>query len=146
MATVEMSPAEWEVMRVVWTKGSAGTNEIIAVMQAKRDWAESTVKTLLRRLVGKKALATVKAGRQFVYHPLISEQVAMTQTTDELFDHLCEMKQGAVLIGLLQRTTLSQKDIQTMQQVLAEKAKTAPVQVACNCLAGECTCEKEEAQ
>ncbi len=144
MAAVEMSPAEWEVMRVVWTKGTAATNEIVAVMQQKRDWAESTIKTLLRRLVGKQALATNKVGRQFVYQPLISEQVAMTQTADELFDHLCEMKQGTVLLGLLQRTILSQGDIQAMQQLLATKAETAPAQVACNCLADQCTCDKEE--
>ncbi|WP_125708505.1 CopY/TcrY family copper transport repressor [Lacticaseibacillus porcinae] len=143
MATIEMSPAEWEVMRVIWTKTQADTNTIITAMQAKRDWAQSTIKTLLRRLVEKQALTTTKVGRQFMYHPEISEQHAMKQSADTLFDSLCDMKKGAILTDLLQSSPLSRSDIQKMQAVLAEKAKTAPEQVACNCLADNCECEKE---
>lgn len=139
-----LSPAEWEVMRVVWTKDTASTTDIVAVMQQKRDWAESTIKTLLRRLVAKQALTTSKQGRQFVYTPQIQEQSAMKEAAENLFASLCDMKKGAVLADLLQTTTLSQADIQQMQTILAKKAQTAPKQVACNCL-GDCNCEGGDA-
>ncbi|WP_262315125.1 CopY/TcrY family copper transport repressor [Lacticaseibacillus parakribbianus] len=141
----EMSRAEWEVMRVVWTKGAATSGDIIAVLAQKRDWADSTIKTLLRRLVAKKALATTKAGRQFTYTPRIGEQATMQQEAGDFFARLCDMKKGAVLTTLVQDTTLSQADIAKLQALLATKAKTAPTQVACNCLGDTCTCEMKEA-
>lgn len=137
----EMSPAEWEVMRVIWTKKQAASTEIITVLQGKRDWSESTIKTLLRRLVQKQILTTTAAGRKFVYHPQVSEKAAMAQTTSELFDHLCAMKKGGVLLDLLAQTTLSQADIKQMQAVLAQKLPTAPEHVACNCLGDADSCE-----
>ena len=143
MASIEMSPAEWDVMRVIWTKSQADTNTIIEALQAKRDWAQSTIKTLLRRLVDKQALTTTKVGRQFMYHPEISEQHAMQQSANTLFDSLCDMKKGQILTDLLQSSPLSQSDIAKMQAVLTAKAETAPKQVACNCLADNCECEKE---
>ncbi|WP_225046502.1 CopY/TcrY family copper transport repressor [Lacticaseibacillus kribbianus] len=145
MAVQEMSRAEWEVMRVVWTKGAATSNDIIAVLGEKRDWSDSTVKTLLRRLVGKGALATTKDGRQFTYTPLIGEQATMQQEAQDFFARLCDMKKGAVLTALVQDTTLSLGDIAKLHAVLNAKAQTAPEEVPCNCLGDACTCEMKEA-
>lgn len=48
-----MTPSEWEVMRIIWTKRSISSLDVIEVMQRKRDWSESTIKTLLGRLTKK---------------------------------------------------------------------------------------------
>ena len=45
--------AEWNVMRIVWSLGSASTRTIIENLQATSDWKDSTIKTLLARLVKK---------------------------------------------------------------------------------------------
>lgn len=80
------------------------------------------------------ALSTSAAGRKFIYHPEIAEKIAMEETSTALFDHLCAMKKGGVLVNLVAETELSQTDIQQLQDLLAAKAKTAPEQVACDCL------------
>lgn len=136
----EVTSSEWEIMRVIWTKGAIDTKDIIKIMQEKRDWTESTIKTLLRRLVNKNILTTTKDGRQFVYHTNISESEAMTATVDDVFTRLCNMKKGTVITELLTQTELSQADIKAMQAVLAEKLATAPEKVACDCLPEDCTC------
>ncbi|KRL81826.1 hypothetical protein FC36_GL001421 [Ligilactobacillus equi DSM 15833 = JCM 10991] len=48
-----ISSAEWEVMRVIWTLNSASSRQIIDQLQTKMNWSPSTVKTLLRRLTEK---------------------------------------------------------------------------------------------
>ena len=58
--------AEWNVMRIVWSLGSASTRTIIENLQAASDWKDSTIKTLLARLVKKGFLTSEKDGRQFV--------------------------------------------------------------------------------
>ena len=130
----KMSPAEWELMRIIWTKNGAGSSEVIELMQQKRSWTESTIKTLLRRLVNKEILKTVKDGRKFIYYPVIEEKVAMNENVTELFDHLCNMKKGKVVIELLTKLELSRSDIEELQKVLEEKSKTAPEMVECDCL------------
>lgn len=121
-------------MRIIWTAGEISSNEIITLIQSKKNWSESTVKTLLRRLVNKDALTTVKEGRKFIYSSQIDESSAIDQITDDTFSRLCDMKKGNEIIKLISSTTLSERDIQTMQEILSKKLMNAPAEVACNCL------------
>jgi len=137
----DMTPAEWELMRLVWTKGDSYSSDLIKLMQEKRDWADSTIKTLLRRLVAKEALAVTKEGRRFRYHAVIGETKAMTEAVNDLFDQLCNMKKGVALADLLTTTELSRADIERLQAILAAKLPDAPEKVTCNCLpTDEVTC------
>lgn len=136
----EITPSEWELMRIVWTKGQLYSRELIDLMQAKRSWSDSTIKTLLRRLVKKGLLQTEKQDRRFLYTATISETEAMNGSAQQLFDHLCAMKKGETLLNLIQHVELTQTDIQKLQAALTEKAKTAPTEVACDCLPNNKTC------
>lgn len=95
----EISPAEWEVMRIVWTKNGAYSRDLIDMLQDKRQWSASTVKTLLRRLVNKGMLETTREDRRFKYNATVSESTAMNTTAEQLFDNLCAMKRGNDLAG-----------------------------------------------
>ncbi|KRK36705.1 CopY/TcrY family copper transport repressor [Loigolactobacillus bifermentans] len=139
-AVAEISDAEWEVMRAVWTLGAVTSRKLIDVLAEKMGWKAATTKTLIGRLVKKGALNATRNGRAFTYTPLVEEQQAMDYATTTLFDHLCRMRSGQALSHLLAHVTLSQGDIQLLQQQLAEKAKTAPEHVMCNCVPGECHC------
>ena len=66
-----ISNAEWEIMRVVWTKEETTSSEILDILEDKTDWTASTVKTLLKRLVDKGYLSTQKVGKSFRYSALI---------------------------------------------------------------------------
>ena len=135
-----ITDAEWEIMRVVWTKEETTSNEIIDVLQGKTDWKPSTVKTLLSRLVTKHYLKTRKEGKQFIYHALVEESKAVKQVSEELFDKICHKKIGSLLIDVMGEKELSLSDIEIMEKILADKKKTAPETVACNCLPGQCNC------
>ena len=57
MSTIELNTsitdAEWEVMRVVWANDLVTSKTVISVLKEKMDWTESTIKTILGRLVEK---------------------------------------------------------------------------------------------
>lgn len=131
---IEISDAEWEVMRVVWSLGSATSHTLIAALQEKMDWKDATVKTLIGRLVKKGALTTEKKGRAYLYRPTVEEQAAIDNATTSLFHHLCQMRRGKAVSNLIDDLTLSRTDIKRLQAQLAEKLKTAPATVPCNCL------------
>lgn len=138
---VTIAPSEWELMRLVWTKKTITSREIINLMQQKRDWSDSTIKTLLNRLVKKGLLSTEKTGNRFVYRATVEEVAAMDHETQMLFDQLCSMKVGTTVAHLLKHLTLTQKDIADLQAILDQKATTAPETVACNCLPMQCHCD-----
>ncbi|MFM9785202.1 CopY/TcrY family copper transport repressor, partial [Streptomyces scabiei] len=50
------------------------------------------------------------------------------------------MRAGSTIAGVIQSRKLSRADIANLQAILAEKAKTAPEEVQCNCLPGDQTC------
>lgn len=136
-----ISEAEWEVMRIVWTLGKIHAGDIIEQLQAKKNWSESTIKTLMGRLVKKGLLQTSKDGRRFVYTAAVSQIEMMIQVTKEMLNRMCDMHKGQVLIEIVKDMPLSKSDISTIEQELAYKKKHAPEKIDCDCLAsGEHDC------
>lgn len=130
-----ISEAEWEVMRIVWTLGEIHTGEVIKQLQTKKNWSESTIKTLMGRLVKKGLLQTRKDGRRYVYSATVTQIQMMIQVTKEMMNHMCDMHKGQVLIEILKDMPLSESDIATIETELAQKKLHAPAKIACNCLA-----------
>lgn len=133
---LEITPAEWQIMRIVWSLKETTSSAIIEILKQKVDWKPATVKTLLRRLVEKGALATSKDGRSFIYRPLVGEQATMNQVADNLFNNICERHVGPTLEHVIKQATLSKTDISQLQAMLNEKLATAPDQVKCDCIPG----------
>lgn len=132
----DITPAEWQVMRIIWTLGHSTSSQIIDILQQKVDWKPATIKTLLRRLVEKGALKTTKQGRAFIYTPLIKEQITMNEAADQLFSSICEMHLGSTLDHVIESATLSKNDIKRLQDLLSKKIQNAPEKVECNCVPG----------
>ncbi|HIX35479.1 MAG TPA: CopY/TcrY family copper transport repressor [Candidatus Limosilactobacillus merdigallinarum] len=132
----DISPAEWQVMRVIWTLNEATSAQVIEILQRKEDWQSATIKTLLHRLVKKGALKTTRHGRAFIYQPLVKEQTTMNDAVDQLFSSICQMHAGKSLIHVIEHTELSKQDIASLQDLLAKKAVDAPETVKCNCVPG----------
>lgn len=135
-----ISNAEWEIMRVVWTKGQTTSAEIIDVLNQKTQWTASTVKTLLKRLVDKGYLKAKKNGRQFLYSASFSEEESINKQADELFAKFCQRKHTAILEHLLAEIPMTAEDVSQLQALLL--AKETVEQVPCNCMPGQCRCQE----
>ncbi|MGX7025086.1 CopY/TcrY family copper transport repressor [Vagococcus hydrophili] len=135
-----ITDAEWEIMRVVWTKNETTSTEVIEILEEKMAWKPSTVKTLLTRLVTKGYLETRKEGKQFIYYAVVSEQKAIKSAGNELLDKICDRKVGGMLVEMIERKPLSLSDIEALEALLKEKKQTAPEIVPCNCIPGQCRC------
>lgn len=131
---VAITDSEWDLMRAVWTLKRVTSRQLIEIMETEREWAPSTTKTMLRRLIKKNAISQVGDTRPFDYVPAVREQQSMDAAAVRLFDSMCAMRTGSAVAAVIQSRELSQDDIANLQQILAEKMKTAPKTVACNCL------------
>lgn len=135
MTEVEtMTKAEWQVMRIIWTLGSATSKQVIDILEQKTDWKAATIKTLMIRLQKKGFLRADETSRPYLYQPLIAEDNAIHQSVNNLFDDLCCMKKGQAINDLVENSEISQADISTIIATLTKKMQTAPTTVDCNCL------------
>lgn len=129
-----ISDSEWEIMRIIWTLEPVSSNKIIHQLQAKKAWSESTIKTLLHRLVQKKLLHTSKESRHFVYTARVNQTQVMTEAAEELLNQMCDMHKGEVILQLVAKSPISKTDLAKIKQIIDTKEKSAPKTVPCNCL------------
>ncbi len=136
---MKISESEWEVMRVIWSRGSADANTVDQLLSAAKGWKIATVKTLLGRLVKKNALYTVEDERKFIYFPKVEEEQVVKSAAAELFSHICARKAGKTIADLIAEKDLTAADILLIQNTLAAKEPVAAI--ACDCIPGQCSCK-----
>ncbi|MGQ2375206.1 CopY/TcrY family copper transport repressor [Companilactobacillus zhachilii] len=135
---VEISSAEWQIMRIVWTLKHVTSSEIINLMQKKQTWSDSTIKTLITRLTKKEFLSREKEKGRYIYSATVEEQATMNEYANSLFADFCAHKSGSVLDELIETMDISQADIKMLQETLDRKLATAPEHVKCDCLPEGC--------
>jgi BlaI family penicillinase repressor len=117
-----ISDTEWEVMKVVWTNAPITAAEIIeALMTNDSTWHPKTVKTLLNRLVSKKALGFRKEGRAYVYRPLAKEADCVKAEADSFLERVFGGSLSPMLAHFVQQRKLSTEEINELRQLLRRK-------------------------
>ena len=69
-----ISDAEWEVMTVIWASNPIAAGEVVEKLAGRKNWSPRTIKTLLNRLVSKRALAFEVEGKRYLYRPTIDRE------------------------------------------------------------------------
>ena len=72
-SAVELTEAEWEIMKVVWQKEPCAAGTVQEALVKSRDWAYSTVKTTMDRMAGKGFLQIQKIRNLQLFKSCISE-------------------------------------------------------------------------
>lgn len=140
---VEITDAEWEIMRVVWTLGHATSKEIIEVLQVKKEWKPATTKTFIGRLVKKGMLLAEPQGNKFIYSAGISEKGSVENAIDRLFGQICSRATGKTIAEMISKALLSHEDVRLLQAALDAKTDQSVDVVPCNCIPGQCQCKNE---
>ena len=137
-----ISPSERQIMRVLWANPNSTSGYIIEQLQRSFSWSDSTIKTLIIRLTKKGYIQIDDRKKPFYYSATISEEEQLDKETDILLEQVCQKQNGKLLHTLIDKATLSQKDIEELLTTLKNKSKNAPTSVACNCLPGQCNCHR----
>lgn len=131
---IEISNAEWEVMRILWTLKMATSRQIIDLLAEKLGWKEATTKTYINRLVNKQYVTATRQGRAYLYRPAVAEDTTIKTQLMNSFAKICQKHVGKTLANVIEDIPLSQTDIAELIQVLERKQKTAPSELPCDCL------------
>ena len=119
----KISEAEWEVMKVLWGKSPQTANQVVQALTEKTSWKPKTIKTLLNRLAGKKAIGFEKNGREYLYKPLLSEDECVRAETRSFIDRTGPKALKPMLAAFIEEQDLSDVEITELRQLLEQKGK-----------------------
>ncbi|MFX3635340.1 MAG: BlaI/MecI/CopY family transcriptional regulator [Candidatus Pristimantibacillus sp.] len=120
--TPRISESEWEIMKVLWHADKpVSANEIIDAVSVQVDWSPKTVRTLITRLVQKKAVGIDQSGRTYAYYPIIAEEEGMKTETHSFLKRIGSYALKPVLVQFLSERRLSEKDIEELKSLLDER-------------------------
>jgi BlaI family penicillinase repressor len=121
--TPKISEAEWVVMEVVWRKNPVTALEVVQQLSARRDWQDQTIRTMLRRLIRKKALTYKAEGKVYFYAPAVSREQCVRGESRSFLERVFGGTAQPLLLQLMQETKLSAKEIAELKRILTEKEK-----------------------
>ena len=121
--SVRMTHAEWEVMAVVWQRAPVPASTVVEDLLERKRWTLATVRTLLRRLANKGALAQRLEGNRYLYTPRVSMEACVRQESDSFWERVLGRAPSPAILHLVKRADLSKEDIQELRRILREKEK-----------------------
>src|ERR1700744_2233261 len=123
MKPPRISETEWEVMKICWDRSPITAQEIIEALSARDDWHPKTVKTLLNRLVKKRALGFKKDGRVYLYQPLVAEKECVAAESQSFLDRVFGGSLQPMLAHFAENQKLSPAEIDELKTILQRTEK-----------------------
>lgn len=131
---MQISDAEWQVMKIIWMQGEQTSTDLIRVLAERFDWSKSTIQTLLARLVEKECLTRKKEGKSFVYSALLTLDQSQNLLVQDIKDKVCSRRMKNLLADLIVECDFTQADLEDLEAVISEKKASAVAEVKCNCM------------
>jgi predicted transcriptional regulator len=117
---MSISDAESLVMEVLWGEHPLSSEDVVAALAERTNWREPTVKTLLNRLLKKRAIAAERDGRRYLYRPLLKRSDYVHAQSKGLLDRLFDGRVAPLVAHFSERHKLSKKDIAELKQLIGE--------------------------
>lgn len=117
----KISDSEWEVMKIIWSKEEVTANEIIDNLKGKQEWKNTTIKSLINRLLNKEAIGFRKNGKEYFYYPLISEEECIKEESQSFLKKVFNGSLNEMVLNLVKSEKLTQEDINELRDILNNK-------------------------
>ncbi len=118
---IRISDAELEVLKVIWQLKEATSLEIIEKLQ-HCNWNANTVRTLINRLIGKKAIGiSKKSGKTYMYVPLIDEKFYKQKRAKQFIDQFHNGSVRDMLLTFVESGDLSRDELEKMMELFDKR-------------------------
>ena len=116
-----VSDAELEVLKVLWTSGSATVRDVAtALRKQRRRLAYNTVLTLISRLRDKGYVAADRRGTAHVFRPVVSRDDLLGSSLAALADRICDGTASPLVLALVRDNEFSAAEIDDLRRLLDE--------------------------
>lgn len=117
---VKISGAESQIMEALWRCGPLTPDGVVAEVGEAHGWAPGTVKTLITRLLRKKAIEGRREEGGYLYRPLVSRTDYVQSESQSLVDRLFDGEVAPLVAHFAEHRALTPKDIQLLKKLISD--------------------------
>src|SRR5277367_4140651 len=114
----KISEAEWVVMEVVWRTHPITALEVVQQLTHCKQWQDQTIRTMLRRLIRKKALTYKAEGKVYYYQPAVNREQCVRGESRSFLERVFGGAAQPLLVQLVQESKLSSEEIAELKRIL----------------------------
>ena len=107
-------------MQVLWKKGRATVGEVVEALPGNPPLAYSTVLTTMRILEAKGYLRHTKAGRAFIYSPVVGQREASSNAIRHLVSRFFGGSPGKLVLNLLENEQLDAEELERIRHKISD--------------------------
>lgn len=126
MTATQLGVVQTRIMQVLWDLEKCTAREITDALNKQfpnEPIAHSTVQTLLRGLMDKKAIKHHTEGRTFVFEPVIAQDKVRKSATRDLLQRVFSGNAGELVSYLLNNEKVSKEDLTEIKKLINQKSK-----------------------
>jgi BlaI family penicillinase repressor len=118
LGRTELSPAQSEIMEIIWERGEASASEVRQALAKTRKVARNTVRTLLERMEQKGWLTHREEGRTYLYAAALARRETIGQKVREIVETICGGSAETLITALLDYRGLDRGELQRIRRLL----------------------------
>jgi BlaI family penicillinase repressor len=119
----DLTEAEWEIMKVVWEKQPCAAGDVQEQLQDSRNWAYSTVKTLMDRMAGKGLLTTRNIRNLQLFSAAVTQVQARRREFRRMLNRAFDGALGPMMQFLVDSEKLSEGEIEELRKRISRSRK-----------------------
>lgn len=113
-----LSPAETEILRLVWQLQSPTVGQVVGALPAGRTISYATVQTMLRRLEKKGYIAHDVKGKAHLFYPLEKKDKVLKSAVNGFLDRLFGGDAVPLMQYLAENKQITTSDIDRLKEIL----------------------------
>ena len=113
------SGLEAELLRLVWQRGPSTAEQVREQLPPDRPLKDSTVRTLLRRLVDKGLLNYAVDGRTYVYTARVQPGALAAEAVRRIIDRFYSGSVEQLLVGLVDSEVVGERELKSIAERIA---------------------------
>jgi predicted transcriptional regulator len=121
--TKPLTPAELEVMKVVWDRGEATVRDVYETMRDRRRLAYTTIMTTMKVLEEKGHLEKREKDRAYVYRPTRPQAAVVGSMVREFVERVFDGAVQPLLVHLVKERKLTRREVAELKRAIEERGE-----------------------
>src|ERR1700744_6555885 len=115
---MSVTPAESRIMEALWARNPLTADEVVTAVAEPQGWGEATVKTLINRLLKRKAIRSERIDGRVRYVPLLQRADYVQAESQGLLDRLFEGRLTPLVAHFAEHRALKPDEIKRLRRLL----------------------------
>ena len=115
---MNVTVAESEIMDALWRGGAMTADEIVTDVKSRMPWRDATVKTLINRLLKKKAIVSERTDGRHSYRSLLQRVDYVQAESKDLLDRLFDGQLAPLVAHFAEHRKLTAEEVARLKSLI----------------------------